>query len=146
MAGYRSSRFRHDCTRWGCLIDKMPSWDFMEGCFPRDIMPSDVDGLVEVDGRFLLIEQKGYGVSLTAAQSRAHKRLVAAAPPGIITVLYLRETRDENYFDCLVFPVTEGTQGFERRSIPEVQQWLRAWSAGTPPDTVRAATHEGALT
>lgn len=46
------------------------NWDILAGCFGSSrIRPSDVDGLVEVHGRFLLLEAKSPGVALNGGQS-----------------------------------------------------------------------------
>jgi len=33
-------------------------WSFMRGLFPRGIMPMDVDGMVELGGKFIIFETK----------------------------------------------------------------------------------------
>lgn len=41
------------------LIDKMPRlYGFLKGAFPRGILPTDIDGEVEINGYFLRIEFK----------------------------------------------------------------------------------------
>jgi hypothetical protein len=57
LTGYRSSALRHECLRDGCFQDRLPSWDWMAGCFPRGIMPTDLDGVVEINGHVLFIDR-----------------------------------------------------------------------------------------
>ena len=41
------------------LIDKMPRlYGFLKGSFPRGILPTDIDGEVEINGSFLRLEFK----------------------------------------------------------------------------------------
>jgi hypothetical protein len=64
-------------------------WDFdvLEGCFPRGITPTDLDGMVEVNGRFLVFETKLPGTEMPEGQERALRALVAT---GLFTVLFLQ--------------------------------------------------------
>lgn len=57
------------------FIDALWDWACLDGCFPRGIRPTDIDGLVEIKGRFLLIEAKGRGRVLPAGQGYTLKRL-----------------------------------------------------------------------
>ena len=45
-------------------------WSFLRGCFDYGIMPTDVDGIVERNGRYLVFEEKSPGVELTTGQRR----------------------------------------------------------------------------
>lgn len=66
---------RHDCRQRGCFVRlQMPDWRFLKGAFPRGIEPSDLDGFVEVHGRFLTLEWKGLGADLTDGQRFAFRR------------------------------------------------------------------------
>ena len=41
------------------LIAKMPQvYSWLKGCFPRGILPTDIDGEVEINGHFLRLEFK----------------------------------------------------------------------------------------
>jgi hypothetical protein len=43
----------------GYLVSKRPQvYDWLKGCFPRGILPTDIDGEVEIKGRFLRFEFK----------------------------------------------------------------------------------------
>jgi hypothetical protein len=126
MTGYRSSDLRHKCTTDGCLIDQLPSWDWMRGCFPRGCMPSDADGWIEIDGRILFIEQKRAGAALTPGQREAFKRL--SNEPNC-TVLFLRSTDSPEHYEVLIYGAGEPV-GWQRWQIPVIQAWLTAWAAG----------------
>lgn len=63
------------------LISKLPSvYDYLLNCFPRGIMPTDVDGEVEVNGNYLRFEFKEEGLvrlsKYPEGQKKAFLRLV----------------------------------------------------------------------
>jgi hypothetical protein len=58
-------KFLDDCFKSGIkdpvrfLQDKMPRvYGFLKGAFPRGILPTDIDGEVEINGNFLRLEFK----------------------------------------------------------------------------------------
>ncbi len=54
---------RHDCVHKGCYLHKhVWDWAILDGCFTGRIEPTDVDGLVERHGQYLLLECKGRNV------------------------------------------------------------------------------------
>ena len=124
MTGFKSDALRHECATVGCYIERLPSWEWMRGCFPRDIFPTDIDGMVEIAGRVLFVEQKGVGVPLLQGQRIALKRL--ASKDGV-TVLYLREIADTTDLEALVIGDGE-PQGFQRKTLDELRAWLAAWA------------------
>lgn len=75
MTGFRHKTFRHDCHERGCYIDGLPSWDFLDGAFPRGIIPTDIDGMVEVNGHVLFLEEKRAGAGPKSGQLSAFRTL-----------------------------------------------------------------------
>lgn len=64
---------RWDCGKSGCFnTERRPKIEVFADCFPRRINFGDVDGLVELNGRFLLLEWKGPGGSLRQGQIRTY--------------------------------------------------------------------------
>ena len=60
---------RWDCEGDGCFnIKRRPKIEVFAECFPRKINFGDVDGLVEINGRFCLLEWKGEGGELKTGQ------------------------------------------------------------------------------
>ena len=56
---------RWDCDTDGCFnVKRRPKIEMFADCFPRRINFGDVDGLVEIGGRFCLLEWKGQGGAL----------------------------------------------------------------------------------
>lgn len=76
---------RWECGERGCFRKAMcPKLGAFDVCFPGRIGMTDVDGFVEVGGRFLLIEWKSAGGALGTGQRIAFERLTALSP--LITV------------------------------------------------------------
>lgn len=100
MTGYRSKFFRHSCEGSGCFYQTLPSWDEFIEQFPRNIRPTDVDGLVEINDSFLFLEQKGKGVPLQTGQFLAFKRL--ASRPRVTVVIF--RPADAESYDVMVLP------------------------------------------
>lgn len=73
------------------LIDKMPRvYGFLKGAFPRGILPTDVDGEVEVNGYFLRMEFKFEAAlrdgRIPKGQKLAFERLLDT---GKFTIFYI---------------------------------------------------------
>lgn len=60
---------RHDCGRHGCYLTEChPKAEWFASCFPGKISFSDMDRIVERNGRALVMEWKGAGGALTQGQ------------------------------------------------------------------------------
>lgn len=67
-------------------LDSIWDWSILNGCFKGKIAPTDIDGLVERNGRFLLLETKSPGVPINTGQQRTHDALLAT---GVFTVMVI---------------------------------------------------------
>ena len=57
MSGFNP--MRHSCEYQGCFnLNRRPKIEVFAECFPRKIAMADVDGVVEMGGRFLFLEWK----------------------------------------------------------------------------------------
>ena len=64
---------RWNCERGGCFnIKRRPKIEVFAECFPRRINFGDVDGIVELNGSFCMLEWKGQGGSVGAGQLRSY--------------------------------------------------------------------------
>jgi hypothetical protein len=70
-------------------------WAFMRGCFDCGIMPSDVDGIVERNGHYLVFEEKSLGVGLGTGQRRL---LLDLCVSKSMTVFILWGNSEEPFF------------------------------------------------
>jgi len=74
-----------DCEKQGCFNKKKrPKIEVFCGCFPRKINFGDVDGLVELNGRGLLLEWKDNGGIIPTGQKIAYEKL---STTGILTTV-----------------------------------------------------------
>ncbi len=124
MSGYRSSFLRHRCDNSGCYIDNLPCWDDLIECFPRKIRPTDVDGLVEINGQILILEEKCAGAGPDEGQRRALRAL--AQRPGVTTVFFRPGHRSE--LEVLILGQGDPI-GWQPRTREWFRAWLRNWSA-----------------
>lgn len=122
MTGFRHSSFRHKCKNDGCYIDQLPSWQYVDECFPRGIIPTDIDGMVEVNGSFLFIEEKGAGAGLKDGQGPALKAL--SRLDGVTVALIRPGDKSEMQLNVLSDGV--GTY-FQDVTVEEYRTFLREW-------------------
>jgi len=60
---------RYDCSQYGCyLTECQPKTEMFSDCFPGKISFSDMDRIVERNGRALIIEWKGPGGEIKRSQ------------------------------------------------------------------------------
>jgi hypothetical protein len=107
----------------GCYLHQLPDWASFNDCFPRGIRISDVDGIVEIGRRFLMLEWKGSkNVPLPNGQRMLLQRF--GRPPD--AVLCLRGTPDD--LQWLIFDGSE-PGGWRDVSLDEVKAWVKRWAA-----------------
>ena len=72
--GYNPMRW--DCSTQGCFNKKCrPKIEVFAECFPRNINFSDIDGIVEINGNFLLLEWKSYAGNIPTGQKIMFSRM-----------------------------------------------------------------------
>lgn len=131
MSGYRSSSFRHQCASDGCLQETLPSWDWMRGSFPRGCMPSDLDGVVEINGHVLFIEQKRAGGCVSGGQARL-LRVLERFPNAVVWLI--RETERPDVFEAIYRDGDTAPSGWHRYTLDQLQTWLTTWSTAALND------------
>ena len=66
---------RHNCETGGCYLKvQTPDWGFLDNSFSGKIRVSDIDGIVEANGKLLILEWKGSGVPITKGQEIMFKK------------------------------------------------------------------------
>lgn len=74
-------------------LDNIWDWAILDGCFgDTKIMPTDIDGFVERNGHFLLIETKSPGVGVKEGQGRTFQGLVNS---GLFTCMVVWGRKDK---------------------------------------------------
>lgn len=124
MTGYRSSFFRHDCNQRGCYIEQLPDWGDLIDCFPRKIRPTDIDGMVEINGQFLFLEEKSAGKAPDAGQSQALYEL-SKLPP--VTTVFFRPGAASD-LEVLTYGGLRQGQGWQPSTREEFHARIRRWA------------------
>lgn len=111
----------HDPQRY---LRNIWDWKILEGCFGQtNIEPTDIDGFVERNGRFLFLETKEPGVAIPYGQKRTFDALTAHAIE-VITIWGPTNTPQKmSVWPDIPKPVT--LEEFRR----EVSMWF--WRADT---------------
>lgn len=120
--GYRSRDLRHKCTERGCLVDALPSWDWFLDAFPRGIVPTDVDGFVEINDNLLFLEEKGAGAQSPMGQRIALKALATRDRTSVVH--WRPGARTE--LEVLMFD--PDPSGWETASRAELRAWFASWA------------------
>lgn len=79
---------RHHCPSDGCYKDRLPDWGILDGCFPRGIRPSDVDGIVEINEHVLMLEWKPRLGVLTRGQLLMFRNITRGSPKVQALIVY----------------------------------------------------------
>lgn len=127
-------KFLDDCYRSGIkdpvrfLIDKMPRvYGFLRGAFPRNILPTDVDGEVELYGHFLRLEYKHETClrngMIPKGQAQAFKSLVNT---GKFTIFYVGH--NSNGSITLLDIISNSESGIKIKRIDPCDEG-RLWTA-----------------
>lgn len=123
MTGYRSKFFRHECQSRGCYVEQLPDWQNIIDCFPRNIRPTDIDGMVEIGGRFLFLEEKQAGKSPDEGQRIAFRRL--SMLPGVTVCFFRPGTASD--FEVLTYNGERPT-GWQPNTEHEFHGRIRRWA------------------
>ncbi len=78
---------RWNCAESGCFRNLCPLLGAFDDCFPGKIGMSDIDGVVEIGGRFLFLEWKAEGGSLTTGQRIMFEQMTALSPKVTVIVV-----------------------------------------------------------
>lgn len=107
-------------------------WKILRGCFENtSIEPTDIDGLVERHGKFLLIETKSPGVEVKTGQMIAFKNLLSTKAFTVAIVW-----GEANQPQKIVLMTRKGTFTYDNASLDTLRnitkQWF-SWANSTPP-------------
>lgn len=103
-------------------MDNIWDWAILDGCFGHTrIRPTDVDGLIERNGKCLFIETKQPGASIPYGQALMHKTLVRAG----FSVLIVWGEKDSPCKIKLLTPST--TRTYEQADIETLRSLVSKW-------------------
>lgn len=124
------------------LISKMvQTYNWLRGCFPRGILPTDIDGFIEISGHFLFLEFKHESALRNGAvpkgQSMAFRGLVEIGRGKIAVALI--GTDDDGEPTCI--EVWHPGRPYQLRDCDKegVKEFCRRWSAWVEQQTKRKA-------
>ena len=116
-------------------------WGTLDGCFgDTKIMPTDLDGFVERNGKFLVLETKAPGVEVKRGQQLTFERLVST---GVFTVVLVWGDTNK---PCRVTVMTrQTTREYTAADMGTLRWIVSSWFQWanrnfTPPPTYGEAT------
>jgi hypothetical protein len=125
---------RWNCAERGCFNMSLPSWDDLLECFPRDIRPTDIDGMVEINGHVLILDQKGPGKGFEEGQRRAYQALRDRPKT---TIVGFRDGESSELEVIVLAHDLPGT-GWQPVTRQWLRDWLREWAIGADRDGTEA--------
>lgn len=135
MASSGFNPMRWNCQKDGCFnVKRRPKIEVFADCFPRRINFGDVDGIVEINGFFCMLEWKGDGGSLKRGQVLSFTNFTSNIGNIVLVVHGDAETMAVSAYETfwggrLLPKVIAG--------LEEVKQRLRRWAEWT--DAARRA-------
>lgn len=126
MSGDGSNPLKWDCEKQGCFnLKKRPKIEQFHECFPGNINFGDVDGIVEINGKALMLEWKPSGQhSVKKGQQIMYERLTKAAPLSVVCVSGNPETMEiEGFWGYKDGECSE----FKPASIDDLKRYIRHW-------------------
>lgn len=118
---------RWKCDERGCYRQLMPRLGAFDDCFPGRIGMSDVDGIVEISGKFLLLEWKSAGGAVTGGQRIMFEQLTRLAPSHITVVVVSGDPVSMHVSSVQVFKSGTGSLPIPC-SLERLQRSITAWA------------------
>lgn len=117
---------RWNCEDKGCFRTICPKLGAFDECFPGKIGMSDVDGVVEINGRFLFLEWKAPGGSVGMGQRILFERLTALSSK-ITTIVVNGQPREMEIQTVQVFSNGQGGAA-EACDFDGLKERIAAWA------------------
>lgn len=98
-------------------------WDILDGCFGNtNIRPTDLDGFVEKNCRFLVLEAKGPGAPIPEGQHLAFKALCGT---GLFTVIVVWGPKNQP--ERLLVMTPEKDYSYDRADLQTFRNVVAWW-------------------
>ena len=119
--------WRWDCEELGCYREKCsPKLTVFEDCFPRKIAMGDIDGCVEIRGKFLFFEWKSKGGSLLRSQEIMFDVLVKKSPDFTVFIVDGdSRTMEVNRFEIWNGNTRKKVEGDLSQLKKSIEDWAR---------------------
>jgi len=116
---------RWNCAEQGCFNKlRRPKIEVFADCFPRRINFGDVDGLVELNGKGLLLEWKCGTGQLPTGQKRAYQNLTKT---GLLTVICITGNAETMECDSYGLFYQGRWHEYRRANLDMVKKIIRRW-------------------
>lgn len=126
VSGYNPLRW--DCDKSGCYNKILrPRIEEFACCFPGKIGMSDIDGCVEIAGKFLFLEWKGQGGRLSTGQRIMFERITTLSRK-ITVIVVVGHPRDMIIDSVQVFHGGKANKP-EPCDFDELKARVGAWAA-----------------
>lgn len=117
---------RWSCVRNGCFRNLCPKIGAFDDCFPGKIGMSDIDGCVEIAGKFLFLEWKGQGGRLSTGQRIMFERITTLSHK-ITVIVVVGHPRDMIIDSVQVFHGGKSGKP-EPCDFDELKARVRSWA------------------
>ena len=116
-------KLRWDCDAQGCFNKKKrPKIEVFGECFPGNITMGDVDGIVEINGYFIMLEWKP-SINLSVGQKLMYQR-ISSVGFYVMVVVGDAETMDVHFFS----EFWNGKQcPFQKADLAKVKARMKKW-------------------
>ena len=114
-----------DCQKDGCfnIKKRLKFWVFSK-CFPGNINFSDVDGIVEIDGKALMLEWKSDDIDLPKGQRIMYTRLTRDERLTVMILCGNAETMEVSHLGYFF----AGKYSCPAQSTTEqAREWISSW-------------------
>lgn len=139
--GYNPLRW--NCTDKGCYNETLrPRIEEFAVCLPGKIAFSDVDGIVEVAGKFLMLEWKAKGGAITTGQRIMFERLTALSRK--ITVIVVCGHPREMRIDTVQVFLGGKSGPVEPSTLEQLKARIFAWADRAQQSRIRPSKRESA--
>lgn len=134
-SGYNPMHY--NCERQGCF-NKMrrPKIEVFADCFPGKISFGDIDAIVEICGKGLLLEWKSYADSLPMGQRIMYSRLTKGTLLSVVCVHGDAETMAVYH---IAFVFDGQWHDWHESSLDDLKKTIRSWVEWAQMENRRAA-------
>lgn len=107
-------------------MKSLPDWSMLDGCFGHTrIRPTDIDGLVERHGAFLMLEHK----STLDAQVKLAQDITfrAFARQGNTVIVFWTQDGDRNVHRLRVYGSAAEPVDYDHATLDDLRGWVAGW-------------------
>lgn len=127
MSGNGFNPMYYNCEKQGCFNQKRrPKIEVFADCFPGKINFGDVDAIVEINGKGLLLEWKNYAGELPTGQSIMYRRLTKGQ---ILSVVCVHGDAETMAIYDVAFVFDGAWQGWQSSNLDDLKDVIRSWVA-----------------